>query len=88
MITMITEVGIVSGKILTLLEEQDRPLSVAEIKSHLDNSMAVINMSIGWLAREKHVHIIIKENKNYLFPIPKERFSPNVAESLECISHV
>lgn len=54
---MITEIGIVSGEILNLLEEKKIPVSIDEIKSHLDEPMDVIYMSIGWLIREGYVRV-------------------------------
>ncbi len=75
---MITEIGIVSGEILNLLDEKKHPLSVSEIKSHLDEPVDVINMSIGWLIRENYVRVA-RGNEKYLLIVtknvrPKETF--------------
>jgi len=65
---MITEISVVAGEILTLLEEQHRPVSVTEIKFHLlGDSVDLLNMAMGWLIRENYVHCITnKEGEEYL----------------------
>jgi hypothetical protein len=52
---MITEIGIVSGEILELLEGEFRPWSIREIQEHLDEPLDVVMMSVGWLLREKYL---------------------------------
>ena len=42
------------------------PVSITEVKFHIDEAMDVTNMSIGWLVRENYVRIIPKGNENYL----------------------
>jgi hypothetical protein len=63
---MITEIGIVSGEILTLIEEKKRPVSISEIESHLKNEKELTYMSIGWLVREGHVHLVDKGNDKFI----------------------
>jgi hypothetical protein len=55
---MITQIGIASGEILTLIEEKKRPVSLEEIESRLKNEKELAYMSIGWLVREGHVHLV------------------------------
>jgi len=53
-----TEIGIVAGAILILLEEKNIPVSVAEIKCLMDEPADLIDMSLGWLIRENYVRVI------------------------------
>lgn len=55
---MITEIGIVAGEILTLLEEKKIPVSILDIKFSLDEPMELIDMAIGWLIRENYVQVL------------------------------
>ena len=55
---MFTRIGIVAGKILTLLEEEgDSPLSIKELELYLDEPGDVILMSVGWLIRERLIQV-------------------------------
>ena len=54
---MITEIGIVSGEIRTLLEEADEPVTIRELELLLKENIGLIYMSLGWLAREGHIYI-------------------------------
>jgi len=63
---MITQIGIASGQILNLIDEKKRPVSIREIESHLENEVELAYMSIGWLVREGHVHLVDKGNEKYL----------------------
>lgn len=55
---MVTQIGIVAGEILTILEEVNRPMSLKSFQNYLDEtSLDMIMMSIGWLAREGYIHI-------------------------------
>jgi hypothetical protein len=63
---MITQIGIASGEILNLIDEKKRPVSIREIESHLENEKELAYMSIGWLVREGHVHLVEKGNEKYL----------------------
>ncbi|MGE0266984.1 MAG: winged helix-turn-helix domain-containing protein [Candidatus Omnitrophota bacterium] len=70
---MITEIGIVAGKILELLEANKFPMSVLEIQKELDEPWNVINMSIGWLVRDNYV-FVNKDNELYLAVICADAF--------------
>jgi len=63
---MITQIGIASGEILTLIDDKKRPVSFSEIESHLDNEKELAYMSIGWLVREGHAQLVDKGNEKYL----------------------
>ena len=63
---MITEIGIASGEILTLIDEKKRPVSFSEIESHLENEKELAYMSIGWLVREGHAHLVDIGKEKYL----------------------
>ena len=52
---MIMEIGIISGEILTLLEDMGKPMSLEEIKFHIDEPIEIIDMSVGWLVRESYI---------------------------------
>ncbi len=63
---MITQIGITSGDILNLIDQKKRPLSLAEVRSHLNNEEGLTDMSIGWLVREGYVHLVNKGEEKYL----------------------
>ena len=63
---MMTQIGIASGEILTLIEEKKRPVSFNEIQSRLENENELAFMSIGWLLREGHAHLVNKGTDRYL----------------------
>ena len=63
---MFTQIGIASGDILNLVDEKKRPVSFREIESHLESDKELAYMSIGWLVREGHVHLIEKGNDRYI----------------------
>ncbi len=63
---MITQIGIASGEILNLIDEKKRPVSINEVESRLEGEKELTYMSIGWLVREGHVHLIKKGRKRYL----------------------
>jgi hypothetical protein len=65
-IIMITQIGIASGDILNLIDEKKRPVSFSEVEAHLDNEKELTYMSIGWLVREGHVHLVDKGKDKYL----------------------
>lgn len=64
--TMVTQIGVASGDILNLVDEKKRPVSISEIESHLESDKELAYMSIGWLVREGHVHLIEKGNEKYI----------------------
>ncbi len=55
---MITEIGIVAGEIWHYLDSQGEARLSRMIKD-MDRSRELILMSLGWLAREGHVVLII-----------------------------
>lgn len=68
---MITEIGIVSGQILMLLEGTQRRLLLQDIAPLLEKPDSIILMSIGWLIREGMIkgemcnhYFFISLNKN------------------------
>jgi hypothetical protein len=63
---MMTQIGIASGEILTLIENKKGPVSFREIETHLDNEKELAYMSIGWLVRQGHVHCVDKGSEKYL----------------------
>jgi len=63
---MITQIGIASGEILTLIDEKKRPVSISEIEAHLENEKELAYMSIGWLVREGHAHLVDKGKDKYV----------------------
>lgn len=63
---MITQIGIASGEILNLIDEKKRPVSVSEVETHLENEKELVYMSIGWLVREGHVHMVNDGKDKYL----------------------
>ncbi len=78
---MITQIGIVSGRILELIEDKKTSMSIAEIKFYLDEPMDLINMAIGWLVREQYVRMITKGNENYLSLPPTQVISSAISET-------
>jgi len=63
---MITQIGATSGEILNLIDQKKRPVSIAEVRSHLNNEEELTSMSIGWLIREGHVHLVSNGDEKYL----------------------
>ncbi|OGX37626.1 MAG: hypothetical protein A3C36_05085 [Omnitrophica WOR_2 bacterium RIFCSPHIGHO2_02_FULL_52_10] len=58
-----TGIGIVAGKILTLLENRKTVLSVDGIKSRLDEPAELVDMALGWLVREGLVMMVPRQNE-------------------------
>ena len=55
---MITQIGIVSGEILTLFDDEvNSPLTLKEIDLRLNENRDDILMSLGWLEREGYLYI-------------------------------
>ena len=57
---MITEIGLAAGDILSYLEKQGE-VKFSDLLHDLDKPRDKVLMSLGWLAREKH--IILKEEE-------------------------
>jgi len=64
---MVTKIGIVSGAIITLLEEVSRPLNVEELEFYLEESYEIILMCVGWLARQGIIHIEKRQGEYVVF---------------------
>jgi len=54
---MIMNIGITAGEIITILEEENAPLTLVEIEMLVKASKNILLMSMGWLIREHLVHI-------------------------------
>jgi len=54
---MMTQIGIVSGEILTLFDEVDGPLTLKEIELRLNENRDDVLMSLGWLEREGYLKV-------------------------------
>ena len=54
---MIMKIGITVGEIITILEEENAPLTLIEIEMLVKASKNILLMSMGWLIRERLVHI-------------------------------
>jgi hypothetical protein len=63
---MITQIGIIAGKILLLLEESCSPLSIRQIKKALKEPEDMVCMSLGWLLRERYISEAMKEGEVYI----------------------
>ena len=59
---MIMKIGITVGEIITILEEENAPLTLIEIEMLVKASKNILLMSMGWLIRERLVHIEIVDN--------------------------
>jgi len=55
---MITKIGIVSGDIIDLLDQNDGALVFDQIYSSLKQPRDLVFMSLGWLLRENYVYIL------------------------------
>ncbi|MCD4780665.1 MAG: winged helix-turn-helix domain-containing protein [Candidatus Omnitrophica bacterium] len=63
---MMTKLGIISGEILTLLEEKKRPLRFKEIDEYIDEPRELIDMSLGWLTREGLTDIEWENDQDFI----------------------
>ena len=63
---MITQIDITSGDILNFIDQKKRSVSLAEVRSHLNNEGGLTDMSIGWLVREQYVHLVNNGEETYL----------------------
>ncbi len=54
---MITRIGLISGQIISALEQEGRPLSARELADLLLEPLEEILMTVGWLTREKYVQV-------------------------------
>jgi len=44
-----------------------KPVSLSEIEAHLENEKELAYMSIGWLVREGHAHLVDKGKDKYVY---------------------
>ncbi len=77
---MITVIGIVAGKILTLFEEINRPLTSEEIEFYLDEPTEIILMSIGWLARQGLIRLEKDEYDEYVVSMFQDPLQKDAAQ--------
>ena len=63
---MITEIGIVAGEIWHYLDAYGEVL-FSDMSKHIDRSRDLLLMSLGWLAREGHVVLLIEGNNYRVF---------------------
>ena len=63
---IITELGIIAGEILNILQEIERPVCLEEVESLINYPKDIIIMAFGWLVREGHIHVRQKDNKRYI----------------------
>ena len=66
---MIIEIGIVGGEIWSMLERHGE-VALSSIVDTIDKSRDIILMSLGWLAREKHI-ILQATEKDYIVSLRK-----------------
>ncbi|MCF7874012.1 MAG: winged helix-turn-helix domain-containing protein [Candidatus Omnitrophica bacterium] len=60
---MVTQIGIVAGEIWNFLDEHGET-TLAQITNGIDKPEKLILMSLGWLAREKHI-VVAEKNNTY-----------------------
>ena len=61
---MITEIGIICGEILELLEKRNGMLIYGEVHSDLKRPRDLVVMGLGWLLREGYVQILEDPQRN------------------------
>ncbi|HGJ65385.1 TPA: hypothetical protein ENS27_08355 [bacterium] len=59
---MIEDIGKSAGIIWTFLNEQTEPVTLSKIKNSVDLSATLIQMALGWLAREGNIIIEMPED--------------------------
>jgi len=73
---MITRIGVVSGEIWRLLEEEGKlsfPTLLTKIEKDVSGDRDLVCMSVGWLAREGH---IVLERKDLGYTVYLRKPSP------------
>lgn len=58
---MITQIGIAAGEVWHYLDAHGDVL-LSDMVKHIDKPRDIILMSVGWLAREGHVVLVVAEN--------------------------
>ncbi|MCP4653292.1 MAG: hypothetical protein GY858_07935 [Candidatus Omnitrophica bacterium] len=56
---MITEIGIIAGEIWHVLDKRGE-ITLACLVEDIDKPREMVLMSLGWLAREGHVKVLIE----------------------------
>jgi hypothetical protein len=80
---MVTRIGIVSGEIITFLEEVNRPLVVGELEFFLEEPHELILMSLGWLARQGIIHIEKRRDEYVVFLVGPE-MGKRILDDIHC----
>ncbi len=55
--SMVGEIGLVAGKIWACLKEEAEEVSFSDLKAELGETPAMVQLAVGWLAREGKVEI-------------------------------
>jgi DNA-binding transcriptional regulator GbsR (MarR family) len=56
------EIGGAAGKVFTALEAESKPMTIAAIKKKTKLSDGMLNLALGWLAREDKVVLDKKQS--------------------------
>lgn len=62
---MITEIGITAGEIWHFLDNHNGQASLSDIVHGIERPRDLVMLSLGWLAREGHVHLQEADDNNY-----------------------
>lgn len=54
---MITRIGIAAGEIWHYLDKHERVGTLDDISRSIERDKDIVLMSVGWLAREGHIHV-------------------------------
>jgi hypothetical protein len=63
---MITEIGIVAGEIWHFLDNHHGQASLNDIVGGIERPRDLVILSLGWLAREGHIHLQGAPDSNYV----------------------
>ena len=63
---MITEIGITAGEIWHFLDNHNGQASLNDIAGGIERPRDLVILSLGWLAREAHVHLQDASDSNYV----------------------
>ena len=64
---MITELGIIAGEIIQLLENSDRPMRILEVEILIDHPIMMVDMALGWLIREHYLRVVPMAGDRFLY---------------------
>ena len=76
--------GVVTDKILTLLEVCEGLLDLQTIEHNINEHRDIVLMSLGWLIRERHVLVTAADQEIYVYQLSNEKESSKI----ESFSHV